>query len=99
MLFYVLGGIITYNLLDKYKQRLYFYPSKLEYSNSFITYADAIFDQLNLTRNSYRGNFYSNSLMSNLIFNSLNQNEIEKLNNFSSIDYSLYLYVKENKNV
>jgi hypothetical protein len=44
-------------------------------------------------------NFYSNSLMSNLIFNSLNQNEIEKLNNFSSIDYSLYLYVKENKNV
>jgi len=35
MLFYVLGGIITYNLLDKYKQRLYFYPSKLEYRTKY----------------------------------------------------------------
>jgi hypothetical protein len=35
MLFYVLGGILTYNLLDRYKQRLYFYPSKLEYKTKY----------------------------------------------------------------
>lgn len=35
MFFYILGGILTYNLLDKYKQRLYFYPSKLDYKTKY----------------------------------------------------------------
>lgn len=35
MFFYVLGGILTYNLLNRYKQRFYFFPSKLEYKTKY----------------------------------------------------------------
>ena len=47
-------------------------------------------------------NLYDNgpiSKISNMVYNYLSVDEKEQLNNFSPIDYELYLYVKENKNV
>ncbi len=36
MFHYIIGGLIIYNLVDKYKQKLYFYPSKFEYSTKYF---------------------------------------------------------------